>query len=564
MPTIQINNFGGIVPRIHPTLLPDGCAVVAHNCFLKDGKLTPIKEPDVVDIETFSFNNLGGSLSSIKTMHLWHLGDIQKFVLFNTVVDCVPGNFYEDEQYKFFVAGQTNVGEHGKDICVVYKKDEQYKMMTMLKTPPPNLEVTVNRSDPLTEEEKENLRYTFYFQSWVDELGFESEVSGASDEIEYLDGESVTISAWSDVPDNAVKRRIYKVITGLELGGTPQYITEQDIDNGSFPALTFEIKDEDAGEVMPTITNPHNKVEGICPSPGGYAIWCTCSPKTVRFSDGAPNNFPNEYAYEVEYEIVGLASIGNSVVVLTKGNPFIITGTTPDAMIVTKLSAMQACISRKSICVADGAVYYVSKDGICMITEGSMSVNVVTSSYFTKRDWDKIVSEDIILCSYDNVIYMWNPNVPDISYSFSFLDKLSGIVTFNERTNAVVVDPVSDKMYFIKQTGESELAQYSIVAWEESNINKTMIWRSKRIQIEKPLNLSSTQIYADSYPIKLLIDSASSPDKPTIEKNHVEINVTNQDARRLPMRRPEKFIEIEVQSNNAITDIKLSTAMGGL
>jgi hypothetical protein len=38
MPTIKIDNFAGIMPKVHPTLLPDACATMAHNCILKDGK----------------------------------------------------------------------------------------------------------------------------------------------------------------------------------------------------------------------------------------------------------------------------------------------------------------------------------------------------------------------------------------------------------------------------------------------------------------------------------------------------------------------------------------------
>jgi hypothetical protein len=557
MPTIQLNNFGGIIPRIHPTLLPQNCATKAHNCILKNGKLVPIKEPGVLEnVEIYSFGSGKIDFESIKTMHLWHLGDTQKFVVFDTNVDCVPGNFYEDEQYKFFIAGETMVGENEKDICVVYKKDDEYKIMSMLKTPPPAPVATNENIHDYTEEELENIRYTFYFQSWVDELGFESEASGPSNEIEYLDGDSIKIGMWgSNVPTNAVKRRIYKVITGLELGGTPQFVAEQKKSGNVFDTFTIEDKDENAGEVMPSITNPHNKVDGICSAPGGYAIWCSCSPKTVRFSDGAPNNFPNEYAYEVEYEIVGLASIGNSVVVLTKGNPFIISGSSPDTMVVTKLSAMQACISKKTICVVDGAVYYVSKDGICMITEGQSSVIVVTSSYFSQREWRDIISDNLIMCGYDNILYLWNTK-QGVGYSFNFIDKEAGITTFDENTNSVFVDPVEDKMFFIKDD--------NIVAWEDGTENKILIWRSKRIQTDKPLNFSSAQIYSDGYPVKLSIDMSSSPDKPTIDANHVDISVTTQKARRLPIRRPEKYIEIEVECDNEITDISISTSMEGL
>ena len=39
MATVKIEQFHGIAPRIHPSLLGDGMAVIAHNCRLKNGKI---------------------------------------------------------------------------------------------------------------------------------------------------------------------------------------------------------------------------------------------------------------------------------------------------------------------------------------------------------------------------------------------------------------------------------------------------------------------------------------------------------------------------------------------
>ena len=564
MPTIQINNFGGIAPRVHPTLLPEACAIKAHNCLLKNDKLVPLKEPGSVSVQSTDMfylpRNSISNYDNAKTLHIWNQGESRMFVCSKELFDCVPGDFYEDEQYKFYAAGaKIGEDENYKDVYVIYKLGNTNKIMSLYKKPPDAPIVRVERNDPLTEEQKENLRYTYFFQSWVDELGFESEASSPSEEVEYLDGEKVYISALGYQPANAKKRRIYKVITGLELGGTPQFVYEQDRDLvDGFSEVSFDKKDEEAGEVMPSITNPHRKIEGICTAPGGYAIWCSCSPKTVRFSDGAPNNFPDEYAYEVEYEIVGLASAGNSVYVLTKGYPFVITGTSPDTMVVTKLASMQACVSRQSICVVDNAVYYASNDGLCMITEGVMTVNNVTASFFSKRDWEKVVSQDMIVCAYDSTLYLWNPKQTDIGYAICFIDETSAVTTFDGGARAVTVDPVTDKMYFITKDDKPRL-----VAWEDDDSVKKLTWRSKRIQTEKPLNLSSAQIYADGYPVKLIINSASSPDEPIeVGKNKVEVDIKSQDARRLPMRRPEKFIEVEVQSEYPINTIKLSTSMG--
>lgn len=108
-------------------------------------------------------------------------------------------------------------------------------------------------------------------------------------------------------------------------------------------------------------------------------------------------------------------------------------------------------------------------------------------------------------------------------------------------------------------------SNYLFHSWENGLENKTLIWRSKRFQNALPINLSSVQINADGYPVKIDVDYASSPNTPKEEtQNHVSISVLNQNARRLPMKRPEKYFEIEVLSNQALNDITISTSMGGI
>jgi uncharacterized repeat protein (TIGR02543 family) len=104
----------------------------------------------------------------------------------------------------------------------------------------------------------------------------------------------------------------------------------------------------------------------------------------------------------------------------------------------------------------------------------------------------------------------------------------------------------------------------AVYEWEGSAVNKMMTWRSKRYVSTRPVNMSSARLYADGYPVTLVVYKSSSPDAPMNDANVAGIIIGNQDARRLPMRRPEKYIEIEVRGNKPITDVAVSTAMEGL
>lgn len=456
MPTIQLNNFGGIMPKIHPTLLPQTGATKAHNCVLKNGKLVPLRMPLLEEIDTISYDIV--NFNEAKTIFKWDNDKGSQFVLFQNIIDCVLAMFVENNRYMFYIAGQTNIGKNHHDICVCYQSDDgNLKTMSLVKPPPPDLEI--EREGEEIPEDEENIRYTFFFQTWVDELGYESEVSNPSKEIEYVDGDSISISEWDTTGGDlnsfkdAKKRRIYKVITGSETGQI-QFIYEQEInDEGVFPQISINVKDEDAGEIITPINSVHDKVNGIVALPGFYAMWCKCTPKTVRFSENAPTNFPEEYAYEVEYDIVGLAAIGNVVYVLTTGSPFLISGTSPDAMIVTKIASPQPCISRRTICIVDNIVFYVSYDGICSLSDGK--VTVITKDFFSKDEWKEVISDDMVMCGYDNKLLLWtNKSSKKVGYIFDFTNKT--VTTFDEYTNALYVDVVSGKLFFIKENEEQE------------------------------------------------------------------------------------------------------------
>lgn len=103
----------------------------------------------------------------------------------------------------------------------------------------------------------------------------------------------------------------------------------------------------------------------------------------------------------------------------------------------------------------------------------------------------------------------------------------------------------------------------AIYKWEGGGANKLLSWRSKRFVAARPLNLSSARAYADRYPLTLRVFTASSPDAPSgVPASELRIN--EQGARRLPVSRPEKYIELEVDAQGDVTEVAASTSMGGL
>ena len=453
MAAIKIDTFSGIIPRAYPTLLPDGCAVKAHNCRLKSGKLSCIRQASkVTSIRTY----LEGGLTKIgdaTTLYLWNRYAGDCFLAWENTVKVAQSNLADDELHRIFVTGATGIGTTGQNLPCVYIENTGGTSFTrhpLTKTPLAAPDVTVG-----TPSNPDNIRYTRFFQTWVDEYGYESGVSEASGEKQYTDGDEVDIAALA-APTGAVARRIYKVVSGTQTESI-QFIVESSVSAFTFPAINnLAIKDEDAGEVLPQLVSPPDDLSWMTFVPGGYYVgYSPSKPRTVMFSDvNRPSSWPMDYQYDVHDDIVGLAVVGNTVYAFTKGYPEAFTGTAPESMSPSILSSPQACVSDKSICVLDSAAFYASEDGICMVspTTGT-TVSVITEKYFSKREWEELNPSTCLLSTYDGALFAWFTLDSGVrqGYIFDIKEGASALITHDEEAKALFYDVRSDSLYYTRE-----------------------------------------------------------------------------------------------------------------
>lgn len=102
----------------------------------------------------------------------------------------------------------------------------------------------------------------------------------------------------------------------------------------------------------------------------------------------------------------------------------------------------------------------------------------------------------------------------------------------------------------------------AIYEWEGDGVNKRLHWESKCFVNPKPFNPSAATVDAEGYPVALTVKMSSSPD--TSKVRNVSADILNQDGRRLPLARPEKYITVAVKSLSSINSVSVSTSMGGL
>jgi len=124
----------------------------------------------------------------------------------------------------------------------------------------------------------------------------------------------------------------------------------------------------------------------------------------VCFSEPlVPYAWPTEYRILVEDRVVALGSYQSDVVVLTEVYPYIIQGSDPSRLSLTRLNYQQGCVSKRGVVSTRDGVIYPSPDGLMRVT-GTSVVNL-TAHLFTPEQWNVNRPETLIGFFYNDCYY---------------------------------------------------------------------------------------------------------------------------------------------------------------
>lgn len=486
MATVKIDRFGGITPRIHPLLLPDGMATEAHNCRLKNGKLVPLKEPSMLDKNesTLFFENSLGDISKANSIYCWkHTradGVVRvDFLAFPGRVYFTHGNIADDEYDRVFVTGETgvvfrdSVGRTVENSPAAYmfdRKTDSIVRHTLLKDVLERPRVSVDG-----DVSGENLTKAYFFISWFDRFGYESELSDPSynknsGESLYKDEPLVYSGTVANivfqpiyVPSDAHGVRVYKTNTGDEANNI-QFVKEYSL--AELPSLssgfTIKIDDENLGETLPELTNPPYDLVDMTFVPGNfYAARSKSMPHTILFSDvDIPTSWPIAYRYDVRDNVVKIAVTSNTVFALTDGYPYVLNGTAPESMVSTSIAVPAACVSEKAVCVWQNSVFFVSNYGLyCIMNDANAGTvcQCLTNRFFTKEQWQELNPRSAIMGQFDGALHLFfNPSKG--VYKAMIIDISDGsavITTHDEMATCMCTDDRGDEMYFVRLPREA-------------------------------------------------------------------------------------------------------------
>jgi len=380
---------------------------------------------------------------------------------------------------------------------------------------------------------------TVYVYTYVSALGEEGPPSPPSSVVSFCPGQTIDLSAMATGPAgsyNITQKYIYRTKAGSDIY---DYVGSVAVATTTF-ADTYA--DTDLGDPIETEgwIAPPATFRLIGALPNGIMVGFDGS--DVYFSPAfKPHAYPVKWSLTSDWPIVGGGIYGNSVVIVTKGQPYLVTGSDPAAMSMDKLNVQQAGVSKTGIAAVDGfGVVYPSPDGLVAVGPGAEPV-VITDKFMTRDDWQALKPESMIGFGYNGrYICFYDDGVTPAGFIFDPRDMGAALVHIDDTATGGFVDPVTDSLYLI-------VGNY-IKRFDGASTNQSYTWKSKIVRTNSPINFAMGRVFADSYAsltFKLYADG--------VLKNTT--TVTSKDPFRLPDGYTAEDWEILLTGTDTVTKV---------
>jgi hypothetical protein len=288
---------------------------------------------------------------------------------------------------------------------------------------------------------------------------------------------------------NITHRRIYRSVTGTSLTSF-QFVDEVPVTQATYSDTKTSAQ---VAEVIKTLayTMPPNDLKGLVEMPNG--ILAGFVGKEIYFSEAyRPHAWPDIYSVSIEHEIVGLGVYGQSLVVMTKGNPYVISGIEPGSMSSEKISIIEPCMSARTIASDSMGVTYASPNGLVEI--GPAGAQIITRNVMTKDEFLKYSPLSSLGVSTQGKYFMFYESADDQFPNGALIFDRSLAATPLTQTTLIAIAAwvdQEDANLYIVEDGEIKL-------WEGDAFNALPFeWTSKEFILPQPVNLGAIEIYAD-------------------------------------------------------------------
>lgn len=463
MVAIVLSNFSGEQPRVLKRLMPDNAAQSAINVRLDDGGLTPMQ---------YSATETGGDpdYQSIFNFNGTWLG-------WDVPVNAAPGPVATDRlYYTGDGAPKMRVGSTVYDLAITR----------------PSAALTLALGGTGSGDVYSRL----YVYTWVTDYGEESEPSPASAAIDWQDGNTVTLSGFDATPAGRAitKQRIYRSQSGKS--GTFFYFIAERAASASDYVDSISV--DDFAEPLPSLdyNAPPADLEGLISLPNG--MMAAFVGKKVYFCEPfRPHAWPEKYVLTTDYAVVALGAVGDAMVILTTGQPYMCAGSAPEVMQTKKIEQNLPCINARAVVDLGYAIAFPTHEGLAVI-DASGGISIPTVNIFSRQSWLDLSPSTMVAGQISGRYAAFYDTIADDGST------LRGMLLINTGgggflarmdifTKACWHSIETSLLYYVDPTtGEIRIAN----APNGARLN--LYWKSKEFVTPQPINMSAILIEAVS------------------------------------------------------------------
>ena len=595
MSTIAVSVFAGEVPRTESRLLDAKNATVAVNCDFERGSLRALKGPVLV-------KEIGGQAATIFKHDVdgWLTWPTRANVVKSAVLDVdgdkplghlliTGGRDYPTQYLAGGIVNRLGIPRPSKAPGAIVDVHAAYDTTVVEGFSAGSLElvpamfgtgVEVQDSDTADVEpfsgvslygesgsstDSEVQRSTSYCYTYVQTLADgiiqqESAPSPPTAVLDVLTGGGVILSGFVEPWEEGLTIthiRIYRTSTGYEssdfrflaevpaatlFGGGTYTDTLHDVD------LSSEVLQTTTWDPIPS------DAKGLIKTDNG--IYAAFRGNELLVSEPfIPYAFPEGYRLTVESRIVALAHVDGTIVVLTKGRPYLAQGDVPESLQLVHLPIEQSCLSATSVASLPGGVVYASPDGLMLFSSNEQTL--ATANVFTREQWQALGPEKLVA------------TVVDGKYVGFFAGTNKGIVFHIGRADITLIELPDDWMvHCLYHHSEDDCAYLSIQTgqghgiWQyEGGTGLKYRWRSKDFFTSALIGMSAARISGDQKPSNRVQMSIYGPDRSRVRGR---VSFSGQEAVRIAPMRSERLWSFELTGTAAVYDARLGGSVEGL
>lgn len=489
MPVLKLENFSGISPRTGPALLQPNQAQVAKNVKLQSGELRPWRK----SVLTYQCGLL--DTHSIYKLENTSTG-ASAWLEFTADTDVVPSPVADVSDFRVYYSNGTAPKKTNWSLATTGGTGTKpfpntaYNMGVPAPTVAPTLAASTGTA--------ETRAYVYTYVSTFGSVLEESAPSPAASISLATTTTTVTVSAFGTAPTtaagyNITAIRIYRSVSSATSAaylyvGQVTVTPSTGVASGSF-SDTVTAANLGSALTSTYFTPPPATLQGLTAMPNGILAGFTGN--QVWFSEPyLPHAWPVSYMMTVGSPIVGLGVFGQTLVVCTTQNPYLITGSQPGAMTQEKVPLPEPCVSKKSITSDQFGVLYASPNGLVSIAPGTQ--DVISRQLFTRDEWQAYIPSSLVGVVYQNMYIGFYQAGSTKSAIIIMRGDTPPLVTLDVASQAVFVAKSTANVYYVSPIDNN------IYQLDADPVNNTYYeWTSKVFILGSPTNYSVAKVQAD-------------------------------------------------------------------